>query len=129
MRRSEQGLSLVLVVFSILLLAILGSAMVQLMTVNSDSVAREVLSARAFMAAESGAQREISAIWQGGGCAGQHGLSFPALAGCADTQVTCNVVTVNGSQYYTIVSEGSCGPAGDAATRIIEVQARDIQVP
>lgn len=138
LKRGQQGLSLLLVVFSILLLAVLGGAMVQLMTVSSDSVAREVLSARAFMAAESGAQRLLSDIWQSGpaactttaGVRQTHALAFSGLPSCRTISVDCVYVQVpasTGSFFYTLISSGSCGPAGDAATRVIEVQARDIQ--
>lgn len=138
LKRGQQGLSLILVVFSILLLSVLGGAMVQLMTVSSDSVAREVLSARAFMAAESGAQRLLSDIWQNGpaactvtaGVRQIHPLTFSGLPSCSDVSVDCVYVQVpaaTGSLYYTVISTGSCGPAGDGATRVIEVQARDIQ--
>ena len=87
------------------------------------------------MAAESGAQRKLNEIFSPGGvvntgaCAAFPPYTFGVngIEGCSNTSVnvTCNFVTVDAVNYFTIRSEGSCGPLGDQAFRIIEVQAKD----
>jgi MSHA biogenesis protein MshP len=137
----QRGLSLIIVVFILVALSILASSMVQVLAVNSESVAREVLSARAFMAAESGAQRLLNEISNGteADCATTANTeeappvspaSFPALEGCGDVTLTCkyveNVPVGSADIYYSISSLGVCGPLGDRASRRVEVQAKNI---
>ena len=130
MKKSQAGVSLIIVVFIIVALSILASSLVQLLTASSDSVAREVLSARALMAAESGAQRLLNDIYVNGqGACVNSNYSFSALSGCGNVAFTCasvQVPAVSGDIYYTIESTGVCGPAGDQASRTIEVQAKNI---
>jgi MSHA biogenesis protein MshP len=137
--QSQQGLSLIIVVFILVALSILASAMVQVLTASSEAVAREVLSARAFMAAESGAQRllnEISSLDKTA-CADNNNVykehtftDFSALQGCGNVVVNCKYiedVPVGSSDiYYTINSAGKCGPIGEEASRKIELQAKNI---
>ena len=138
-RKNQRGLSLVLAIFILVVMALLGAALINIISVGSESVAREVVSARALFAAESGAQRQLNAIFPPGaatatgqcsaaaGTVRSNNFVLSGLNGC-DTAVTvdCSYITVNGVNYFTLVSTGRCGPAGDAAVRVIEVQARDL---
>ncbi len=136
--RKQQGLSLVLAIFVLVILSMLSAAMFNIMASGSDSVAREVVSARALFAAESGAQRQLNAILPPGGavvtgsCSGAVGtprtntFTMGGLIGCNDVVVVCEYVSIEAVNYFSITSTGRCGPAGDGAVRIIEVQARDI---
>lgn len=126
MRASRQrGASLVLATFVLVVLGLLATVMINLLTAGTDSVAREVLSTRALLAAESGVQAKLNEIFIGGGGCGSTGFTIAGLPGCTSTITSCNVVTVNSINYYTIVSEGRCGPTGEPAVRQIEVQAKD----
>lgn len=133
LRRAQQGVSLVVAVFILVVLSLLGAAMINVLSGGTDSVAREVLSARALFVAESGAQRMLSDIFPPGGatnsaaCTNAPGYNWPGIIGCSSvsTSFTCSGVTVNSVYYVTITSTGSCGPSGNPAARTVEVQARD----
>lgn len=126
----QRGLSLILVVFIIVALSVLATALVQILSASYDSVAREVLSARALMAAESGAQRMLNAIHEGDetDCINTS-YNFPALSGCGEVTLTCTWVQLpagTGVFYYNLESTGVCGPAAEQASRTIEVQAKNL---
>ncbi|MEW5791781.1 MAG: hypothetical protein ACOY4L_12645 [Pseudomonadota bacterium] len=129
----EHGFSLPIAIFILVVMALLGTAMTRLIAPGSQSVAYEVLSTRAFYAAESGAQWGMNRLFPPGGggdsCAaasGTQSFSQSGLTGCSAT-VACTVSavpTATGSQnYYTLRSTGSCGTGGDMALRVIEVGA------
>lgn len=141
LRKQQTGLSLLLVIFILVALSVLATALVQILAVSGDAVAREVLSARALMAAESGAQRKLNQIATNGvGACSATGPSveeddtydFDALAGCGTVSLTCryetNIPVGSSNVYYFISSKGQCGPVGERATRTIEVQAKNIEL-
>ncbi|HEB67245.1 MAG TPA: hypothetical protein ENI93_04795 [Gammaproteobacteria bacterium] len=133
--RLQRGFGLPLAVFIITVLALIGTAMVALTRTGQESVASEIQSIRAFYAAESGAQLALVAVLPltGGsiGVAGCNALSLnPAfnaagLEGCT-ASVSCSGQTVNGQDYYRILSLGECrfGASGNTARRRIEVMAK-----
>lgn len=132
--KKHQGFSVIMAVFIIVVLSMLAAAMLKITSAGSESVAREIISARALMAAESGAQWKLNKIFPPGGVTDRDEClnptpypSFGGLEGCSNVsvEVTCTVVTVPPVNYFTITSQGSCGPIGDAAVRVVEVQARD----
>ncbi len=125
MMKNQQGVSLILVIFIIVVLSMLGAAMLKVMSVGSDAVAREVLSTRALHAAESGAQAQLSEIFVVGGTCPMTVPPFTALKGCT-VAIECSSLPVGGTNYYSIVSKGRCGPVGDQAVRRVEVQAKDV---
>ncbi len=136
MRPEERGFSLPIAVFIITVLALIGAAMVTLSRTGQESVSAEVLSIRAFYAAESGAQLALHNIFPlaGGsiGAAGCNALSLTpnftaaGLAGCSAV-VSCTPQTVGGDTYYIVNSTGTCqfGPDGNTAHRSIEVMAKN----
>ncbi|MEE8057807.1 MAG: hypothetical protein V3T17_08235 [Pseudomonadales bacterium] len=138
--RKQQGLSLILAIFVLVVLSMLGAAMMNILASGSDSVAREVLATRALLAAESGAQQMLNTIFPPGGTIDPndcdsipgdgspevHPFPLAGLFGCSGAEVTCAYTTIGAAHYYTIISTGSCGPANDLAVRVIEVQAKDI---
>ena len=131
-----QGFSIVMAMFILVVLALLAAAMLSIVGAGSDSVVREVLSARALMAAESGAQRKLNEIFPPGAVVnpaacqaapGTNYTDFTALVGCSNFSVVveCNSVNVNAVNYFTLTSVGRCGPSADQAVRVVEVQAKD----
>lgn len=136
--RKQQGLSVVLAIFVLVVLSLLAAAMFNIMASGSDSVAREVVSARALFAAESGAQRQLNGIFPPGGVVETGSCSsavetprantfvMGGLIGCNDVVVVCEYVSIDAVNYFSLTSTGRCGPAGDGAVRVIEVQAKDI---
>lgn len=132
----QNGLSLVLAIFVLVIMSLLAAALINITSTGAESVAREVLSVRALLAAESGAQVQLSEIFPAGApmntdsCAASQNTwetsnyTLGGLLGCSSVSVQCKYVVVDGVNYFSIASTGSCGPAGDAATRVIEVQAK-----
>lgn len=127
--KKQQGLSLVIVIFVIVVLSMLGAAMLRIMAVSSDSIAREILSTRALHAAESGVQIKLNQIFVGGSACSTGPLALSALQGCSVSIEQCRTLEVplgSGQNYYSIISVGRCGPAADQAVRRVEIQAKDV---
>jgi MSHA biogenesis protein MshP len=125
-RKKQQGASLIIVAFIIVVLGLLAAAMVNLLSAGSESVAREVLSTRALFAAESGAQAKLNQVFMGGDVECDDPLpSITGLDNCSVSIRSCDRIQIGGVNYYTIVSEGRCGAISDQSVRLIEVQAKD----
>jgi MSHA biogenesis protein MshP len=145
-RKKQCGASLMMAIFILVVLSLLGVAMIRILAVGTDVVAREVVSARALLAAESGAQKKLSEIFPPGAvgsntalCASAPGVvglhtytgavgELAGISGCSSlrVEVSCSYVLVGVVNYFTIKSRGRCGPTSDPAVRIIEVQAKGI---
>jgi len=130
----QQGASIIVAIFVLVVLSMLAAAMFNLLSAGADSVAREVISTRALFAAESGAQRRLNEVFVGGAscnsCAGGGTLSSYGGGGdwydsCSAAVSCCTHNPGNGITYYTLSSTGRCGPVGDKAVRTVELQARD----
>ena len=133
----QQGFSLVLVIFILVALSLLAAAMINVFSAGGESVTREVISARALLAAESGAQRKLADIFPAGAGAGLAGqcvttnytsAQLGGLRGCSTFLVTveCRPFAVDGVGFFNLVSTGRCGPADSPAVRVVEIQVRDI---
>ena len=131
---SQRGVSIIMAIFVLVVLSFLAGAMFNLLAAGNDSVAREVISTRALFAAESGAQRRLNEIFQGGAACGtcsgggttsNYGGGGNWYDSCSASVTCCTYNPGNGVTYYELASTGSCGPAGDRAIRTVEVQARD----
>lgn len=126
----QRGVSIVLSIFILLLLSSLGAAMVQLLTANTMSVAMEVLSARAFLAAQSGIQFQLNVIvgdplMSCNDPPVDHEHTFSSLTGCGPVKVkvACHQPSDEYAHFW-ITAAGFCGPDGYQASRQIEVQAK-----
>ncbi len=118
-------------IFVLVVVALLGAGMVSLLKNADESVAREVISTRALLAAESGAQRKIQQLFPisgGPNCAPINNLPLQGSGfGKCYVDVLCAAVSPEGTDtYYTVTSTGRCETATDTAVRIIEVQARSL---
>lgn len=144
-RRRQLGASIPAAIFVLVVVAMLGSAMVKILNQGQQSIAREVLSMRALMAAESGAERGLTEVLEvnPAACTGtmlnppasltslsiDWSMVAPGMASC-DVQVSCGLTQLDSDNdgtlenYYTLRSTGACGPPSDRAFRIVEVQAR-----
>lgn len=134
---AQAGFSLPVAIFVLVLLSLLGAAMTRMLATGAQSLGFEVLSTRAFYAAESGAQWGMNTLFPPMGppaatCFAQQNLSFSTsgLNGCS-AQVTCAgpVVVANAggatSTQFRISSRGACGSGTDMATRVLEVGAQN----
>ncbi len=138
LRQSQQGISIVLAIFILVVLSLLAAALINVLAGGTESVAREVISTRALFAAESGAQRQLNEIFTPGSamnvaaCADAvntprtNTFTLGGLFGCGNAVVECEYVTIDSINYFTVTSTGSCGPTGEPSVRVIQVQAKDI---
>lgn len=145
-RLRQSGFSIPAAIFVLIVVAMLGSAMINILNQGQQSIAREVLSMRALMAAESGAERGLNLVLEvnAAACTGTMvnpptsmtplviawELSVAGMTSC-EVNVSCGLSLVDSDNdgtnenYYTLRSTGACGPLADRAFRIVEVQARN----
>ncbi len=128
----QRGAGLPLAIFIVTALALIITAMSQLQSSSSASVALQINSQRAFYAAESGAQLAMNVLFPPDGSAGLSCATAPfysqnftatGLAGC-QASVQCTAVTAGGANVFTLRSTGSCGNGASQARRVIEVRAQ-----
>ena len=148
-KKHHQGSALMIALFVILVMALLGSAILNMQRTSSEAIAQEVLGTRALAAARSGMQISLKQLFPptgGTSCAsGNVSYRFRSLQGLNNCSVAivCNsyatddkgtATTDDDITYYRLVSTGSCG-AGDVAndntdvvvsSRTIQVEARSL---
>ena len=131
--KHQHGASLVLAIFIIVVLSLLAAAMLRTISAGSENVAREVVSTRAFLTAESGAEARLNDLFMGGvactdACSAPGVKNYGGNANwlnCSAQVSCCRYNPGTGENYYQLESVGRCGPAGDRAVRVVEVRARD----
>ncbi len=128
----QKGIGLPATVFLIVILALIIVAMSDLTEHSSLGVGQDYESMRTFYAAESGAQIALNRLFVGGqACsATKVDLDFdasgdkPGLNNCVAT-LSCTQNSIAGINYYTFLSEASCGTGFEQAQRTIQVRAHD----
>lgn len=130
--RKQQGAGLPVALFIITVLALLVVAMAQLQQRSGDAVDLQILSQRAFMAAESGAQIAVTdVLHEGRSCDSSWQISYSAsgLSGCR-VELSCGTTDVSdvggsgGDTLYRFVSAGICAVGAEQASREVEVRVR-----
>jgi len=130
--RRQRGAAMLFAIAIIVVASLLGAAMVRMLRVEQVGVARDVLSTRALLAADSAAQKAMYDLFQSGSTCVSPGpsISFTGISGLNNCSATsaCTSFTATGSskKYYSVRTTGTCGSNTDPATRQIEVLARDI---
>ena len=141
----QRGFSIPAALFVLVVVAMLAAAMQKILSQGEQDVAREVLSMRALMAAESGIERGLNQVLEinPASCTGNLSnpptsltplistwvLSTAGMNSC-EVNVICGVAQHDADNdgllenYYTLRSSGQCGPPADRAFRLVEVQAR-----
>lgn len=129
-KQQQRGFSLPVAIFILVIMALIGAAMVSIMQTSQQSLSTEVLSTRAFYAAESGAQAALGQLFPLDGSAATCSAPYPTqtyttlgLNGCT-ASVTCSSLTTAGRSFYTLRSTGVCNVGGNNATRQIELMAK-----
>jgi len=137
--KSQQGSSLVIAIFIIIVLALLGGALVKMLTATSESIVYEVYGTRAYLAAHSGLQIKLAEVFPLGGAAAEcdgieDSYSFTNVTGLA----VCNVDAVCNSADYTVDSEtttiytvnsvSECSVDDIVTSRKLEITAQDISL-
>ena len=129
-KKHQQGLGLVTAIFVITVMALISVGISTLVVTSQQSFGYEVQSARAFLAAESGAQLTVSTVLPpsgAGSCIASATPSLPAegLQGC-QVETSCNALgPIDGITYYDIQSTGSCGTGVDLAIRKLTLRIQD----
>lgn len=124
--RVQSGFGMPMVVFILVIMTLLATAIMRLSTTGAISIANEIDANRAFYAAESGAQWAMNQLFPpaggGGVCFAATTLNFSAtgLTGCSANIQCQNSGSFNGSTHFIVTSSGNCG----SATRQIEVGAK-----
>lgn len=128
-KHHQHGFSLPVAIFILVIMALLGAGIVSIMQSSQESTATEVLSTRAFFAAESGAQVALGQLFDLSGGAVNCAASYPAidfnatgLGGCS-ASATCSSSGIGTKTYFTITSTGSCNVSGYSAVREIQIMA------
>ena len=126
-RSRQQGLGLMSAIFLIVVVAVLVVAIARMVRTSEAAFSQDVMTHRAFLAAETGAQIALNRVFAPVGsssCASPWtwDLTDVGLANCQAT-VDCRTETVGGTTHYTVESNGRCNAGGIAAERQILVRA------
>ncbi len=144
---NQQGSSLILALFVIIILTLLGSILMRMISTSSETVSQEVLGTRAYLAANSAMQSELMLLFPHNAVAGvcnannvfpydfQTPLNddIPGLYDCSATTTCDNYYPTTpdplATQYYRLTSTGECGSGVmDANSKVIVKSSRTIQV-
>lgn len=125
----QSGVSLPAILVIIVIMGIISAALVSLTTTSQIAVGNDVMSLRAFMAAEAGAQNGMARLFPlNGGAANcaNFNLNYatPSLNGCTATVTCTGPVVFNGHNMYTLTSNGQCTLGSAVAVRTLQVGAR-----
>jgi MSHA biogenesis protein MshP len=135
--KRNQGSALVIAIFIIIVISLLGSALVNILNSSQKNVAFEVLGTRAYTAAQSGIQWQLSQVFplnsEAVVCENETDIeiatpSFSNTEGLAQcsVSVSCSNLIHNSVTYYIITSIGECAIDGEDTSRQIEVEARSL---
>ncbi len=135
----QQGFSLPVVVFILVIMALLAAGITQLSSRSNLAAAQEELSNRAFFAAESGASWAMSSLFFNAGGAADKAFSDAActavsgsvlnfaragLATCSAT-LSCSNQALGTAGFYRLQSQGSCSTGQTKTFRTVEVGAKN----
>ena len=123
--RKMSGLGLLSAIALITLTAVLSIAIMRTVRTASDSSIQAIVSFRAFLAAESGAQLGANRLYApaGSGSCTSRSFSFEdlGLPSCT-ASVECRSEAVAGEPLYTLQSTATCNPEGFTATHSVVVR-------
>lgn len=119
-------MGLVAAIFLIVVVAGLVVAITRMVRTSGDAFAQNVVSHRAFLAAESGAQLGLNRVFAPAGTGSctdwNWDLSHIGLNAC-HAEVTCRSEVVDGTPHYTLESGGRCDSGRFVAERRVLVRA------
>lgn len=145
----QQGSSIVLALFVIIILSLLGGVLMQMISTSSETVSQEVLGTRAYMAANSAIQTELQLLFPlntiaSGYCNTEiinkeHLLKdafnedIPGLYDCK-AYTSCEnyypqpTDPQGGPKYYRLTGTGECGSGNMTNSLSVVKSSRTIQV-
>ncbi len=137
-RHRQQGSALVIAIFIIIVFSVLGAALVNMLDSSQEGVAYEVLGTRAYTAAQSGLQWQLSEVFplssDAVACKSQADIdaatpNFSTTTGFIQCNISVNCRDFTGDEgirYYVITSTGECALDGEVTSRTVEVDARSL---
>ena len=123
----QRGLGLVSAIFLIVVVSVLVLAIVRSVRTSAEAFALDVVSQRAFLAAESGAQLGLNRLFAPSGagtCTDRVWLLDDVGMPYCRATVACRTETVLGNSYYTLASDGRCDVGGVIAERRVLLRAK-----
>lgn len=126
-RDKQVGLGLVAAIFLMVVVSVLVLAIVRTVRTSADMFALDVVSHRAFLAAETGAQLGLNRLFApvgSGSCTDWVWLLDDVGLPSCQASVACRSETVAGNNYYTLASDGRCDVGGVVAERRVLLRAR-----
>lgn len=136
---SQRGISLLMMIVFVVLIAIISAALVKLTATANVSIGYEVISTRSFLAAETGAQNAMALLFPLNGtvvttCTTvNNALNSPSITLLAAGLGSCSVsvlcsgpANINGRYFYELQSTGQCSSGQSVAFRTIRVAARTL---
>tara|TARA_R110000737_G_scaffold316626_1_gene327005 strand:- start:1440 stop:1925 length:486 start_codon:yes stop_codon:yes gene_type:complete len=133
----QTGSALVIAIFAIIVMSLLGAALVNMLDSSQEGVAYEVLGTRAYTAAQSGLQWQLSEVFPLNSDAIACKIpteinsltptfnNVPGLAQCS-INVTCVDFVLDSVRYYTITSTSECAIDGEVTSRRVAVEAHSL---
>ena len=123
----QRGIGLVAAIFLIMVSALLSLAIARSVRTSSGAFSVEILSERALLAAESGAELSLNRLFAPSGASNCTAQNYPltdlGLPAC-NASVRCDAVTVDGGDFFTITSDGRCDAGDLIAHRQVIVRAQ-----
>ena len=133
-RIKQSGSALVIAIFVLVVMSLLGSALIRMQSSSAETVVYEVIGTRAYAAAQTGIQWQLSEVFPlntPGITLCKSPIVEPIINGvegldCQFTIICDDSINHDGVQYYTLTSTGICEVAGIKTSRTIKVEARNI---
>ena len=117
-------------------MALLGAALVKILSSSTETVAYEVIGTRAYAAAQTGAQWQLLEVFphdSNTATACDNIITEPNLSNvkglefCQATVSCDDDGEFNGTTYYVITSVGQCSFGGVITSRTVMIEARSLQ--
>lgn len=122
----QAGMGLVAAIFLVVVVAVLTGAVLRMVRTSATVFAQDVVSHRALLSAESGAELALNRVFAPAGTGSCADRVWPlddlGLTGCA-ADVRCSSELVDGELLYTLDSRGRCEVGGTVAERRVLVKA------
>ncbi|KGJ98946.1 hypothetical protein [Thalassotalea sp. ND16A] len=136
-QKKQQGASLIMAVFMIVVLSLMAAALVRIIASSSETVSYQVFGTRAYAAADIGNQWGLQQLFPLGSeivdCAVVNAATVPDLAnvpgliGCHIETLQCTDFIESGVTYFTLTATGACDAGSVRTSRTLQVEARSLQ--
>ena len=127
--KRHKGFSLPMAIFILVIMALLAAAAVSILGKGQAGISQEIMSTRAFYAAESGAQSVLNQLFPLNGaaanCSAGSSVNFNStgLNSC-NANMTCTATTIGSETFYIVNSTGTCSTGSITTVRDIQIMAR-----